>query len=138
MIRITPSIAIEESEIQLEFVRSSGPGGQNVNKISSAVQLRFDLRNTTSLPEHVKQKILHITGAKITAEGILLISASKYRTQEQNRSDAISRFINIIKKSSIIPKKRQPTGPTHASKLKRLESKKHRSEIKKLRQGPPE
>ncbi len=134
MIQITPSFAIDESELQFTFIRASGPGGQNVNKVATAVQLRFDV-NHSSLPDDAKERLKHIAGNKITSEGELLIEAKKFRTQEQNREDAINRFIDLVQHAFQTPKRRQKTKPTAASREKRLKGKKVRGEIKKLRQS---
>jgi ribosome-associated protein len=134
MLEITPALKIDERELQLEFVRSSGPGGQNVNKVATAVQLRFEVR-ASSLPEEVKNRLISIAGKRITNEGILVIEARKFRTQEQNRDDAIQRFVELIRKAAVKPKLRRRTKPTQASKEKRLRAKKERGEIKKIRQN---
>ena len=124
-----------ESEINLEYVRASGPGGQNVNKVSTAVQLRFDVAHSPSLPEDVRARWIKLAGRRINADGILILAADRFRTQEKNREDAIARLYELIRKASQKPKKRRPTKPTKSSKEKRLEGKKKRGEIKKLRRG---
>jgi len=134
MIEITPSFAIEESELQFAFVRSSGPGGQNVNKVATAVQLRFDV-NHSSLPDEAKARLIHLAGNKMTSDGELLIEAKKFRTQEQNREDAVHRFVELVQRSFQKPKVRRKTKPTAASKEKRLKEKKVRGEVKKMRQS---
>jgi ribosome-associated protein len=133
MIEITPSLSIDERELSFEYIRASGPGGQNVNKVATAVQLRFDVRAST-LPEDVKGRLLHLAGKRVTNEGILVIEAKQYRTQEQNREDAIQRLVEWVRKATVKPKKRTKTKPTAASREKRLKSKKVRGEIKRLRQ----
>ena len=134
MLQITPTFSIDESELQLAFVRASGPGGQNVNKVATAVQLRFDVSHS-SLPEDVKERLQHLAGNKITGEGELLIEAKKFRTQDQNREDAIRRFVELLQRAFKKPKVRTKTKPTAASKEKRLKQKKQRSDIKKMRQS---
>ena len=138
MLEITPSLGIEDSEISLDFVRASGPGGQNVNKVSTAVQLRFDLRSSASLPEDVKERLSKLAGSRMTDDGVLLIEAKRYRTQEQNRNDALFRLTTLIQKALEVPKKRRPTRPTLASKTERIQTKKRRSAVKQLRRSAPE
>ena len=133
MIPITSTLALDESEIQEEFVRASGPGGQNVNKVATAAQLRFDVR-ASSLPEEVKERLMHLAGKRITGEGVLVIEAKRFRTQEQNREDAIERFAELVRRALVKPKARKKTKPTPASKEERLKEKKRRAEIKKMRQ----
>jgi ribosome-associated protein len=133
MIEITPSVQIDERELQIDFIRASGPGGQNVNKVATAAQLRFDV-NASSLPDEVKARLIQLAGNRITAEGMLLIEAKRFRTQEQNREDAIQRFVELVRRSLVKPKARKKTKPTQASKEERLKEKKRRAEIKKLRQ----
>lgn len=132
MIEITPSVQIDERELQIDFVRASGPGGQNVNKVATAVQLRFDL-NASSLPEEVKGRLTRLAGNRITSDGILLIEAKRFRTQEQNREDALQRFKELVRRAQTPPKPRKRTKPTAASKAKRLKEKKARGDIKRLR-----
>lgn len=133
MIEITPNIKINENKLHFDYIRASGPGGQNVNKVATAVQLRFDVRSS-SLPEDVKTRLFHLAGKRMTSEGILLIEAKQFRTQEENREDAIQRLITLVRKSLVKPKPRKKTKPTKASKEMRLKSKKKRGEIKSLRQ----
>lgn len=137
MIRITPTIAINESELEEKFIRSSGPGGQNVNKLSTAVQLRFDVRRSPSLPNDVAIRLARLGGRRMTADGVLVITAQSHRTQERNRQDALDRLIELIRAAAVRPKPRRPTKPTAASRHRRLESKKRRSGIKGLRQAKP-
>jgi ribosome-associated protein len=133
MIEITPSFQIDERELQIDFVRASGPGGQNVNKVATAAQLRFDV-HASSLPEEVKARLIRLAGNRVTSEGVLLIEARRFRTQEQNREDAIRRFVELVRKALVKPKPRKRTKPTKASKEERLKEKKRRAEIKKMRQ----
>ncbi|HSL43099.1 MAG TPA: alternative ribosome rescue aminoacyl-tRNA hydrolase ArfB [Anaerolineales bacterium] len=134
MIEITSTLQIDERDLQIDFIRSSGPGGQNVNKVATAVQLRFDV-HASSLPEEAKARLLQFAGKRITTEGELLIEAKRFRTQEQNREDAIQRFAELVRKSLVKPKARRKTKPTQASKQERLKEKKRRGEIKKMRQS---
>jgi len=134
MLEITPSLKIDDREMQLEFVRASGPGGQNVNKVATAVQLRFDLR-ASSLPEDVKARLISIAGKRVTNEDVLVLEARRFRTQEQNRDDVIQRFVELVRKATVKPKPRRKTKPTLASKEKRLRVKKERGEVKKIRQS---
>ena len=135
MIEITPSVQIDERELQIDFVRASGPGGQNVNKVATAAQLRFDV-NASSLPGDVKRRLMRLAGNRLTTEGVLLIEAKRFRTQEQNREDAIQRFVELVRKALIPPKPRKKTKPTAASKAKRLKEKKLRGDTKRLRNRP--
>jgi len=134
MIEITPSLQIDERELQIDFVRASGPGGQNVNKVATAAQLRFDVRGS-SLPEDVKTRLTKLAGKRMTTEGVLLIEAKRFRTQEQNREDAMQRFVELVRRSLVQPKARKKTNPSAASKEARLKAKKRKGEIKKLRQS---
>jgi len=137
MIRITDSISIDESELTEDFVRSSGPGGQNVNKLSTAVQLRFDVRRSPSLPNDVAVRLMRLAGSRLTKDGVLIITAQSHRTQERNRQDARDRLIALIRQAAVVPVKRRKTRPTRASREKRIESKKRRGNIKGLRQAKP-
>jgi ribosome-associated protein len=137
MIRVTDQISLEESELEESFVRSSGPGGQNVNKLSTAVQLRFDVRQSPSLPNDVAVRLMRLAGRRLTKEGVLVIIAQSHRTQERNRADARERLIALIQEAAVKPIPRRTTRPPRASKQKRLEGKKHRSVIKRHRQSKP-
>jgi ribosome-associated protein len=133
MIEITPSLRIDEKEIEVAFVRSPGPGGQNVNKVSSAVQLRFNVQESPSLPEEVKKRLVRLAGKRMNSNGILIIEARQYRSQEQNRQAAQERLTRLIRQALEQPKPRHKTRPTRASVTRRLESKRRRGEIKRLR-----
>ncbi len=135
MIRVTSRISIEEREIEESFIRASGPGGQNVNKVSSAVQLRFDVRHSPSLPDAVRARLEKLAGSRLTLDGVLILTAQAHRSQERNRQDALDRLIALIRQAAVAPIPRRPTRPTLGSKLRRLEAKGVRSTIKKLR-GP--
>jgi ribosome-associated protein len=133
MIPVTPTIAIHENEIRLNFTRSSGPGGQNVNKVATSVQLRFDVKNSPSLPDAVRTRLMHLAGEKMTKDGILVIRAGRFRTQERNRQDAVDRVIKLIRKASKPPKTRIKPKPSQASKKRILAAKRRRSELKRTR-----
>jgi len=132
MIRITPAIVIEDSSIEFEFVRSSGPGGQNVNKVATAVKLRFDVRGA-HLPEYVRQRLTVLAGKRLTTGGVLIIDARRFRTQERNRQDAIERLCAMIRQAAERPKTRVKTKPTQAARERRLNCKHSRSQSKTLR-----
>jgi ribosome-associated protein len=133
MIQVTPTIKIDESEIQFDFIRASGPGGQNVNKVATSVQLRFNVINSPSLQPDVKERLVRLAGSKMTADGILIIAARRYRTQEQNRFDATQKLANLIQKALVKPKIRRPTHPGVTAKAARLGEKKQRGAIKRTR-----
>ena len=130
MIRVTDTISISEDEIEESFVRSSGPGGQNVNKLSTAVQLRFDARRSPSLPNDVAIRLMRLAGKRLTKDGVIVLIAQTNRTQERNRAEARERLIDLIREASVRPVPRSATKPTKASKTKRLEGKKRRSDVK--------
>ena len=136
MIQITETIAIDENEIELVFVRASGPGGQKVNKTSTAVQLFFDAAHSPSLPEDVRARLVHIAGNKVSKDGMLVIDARRFRTQERNREDAVERLVALVREASKKPKRRRKSKPSAQARERRLASKHHRSEIKRYRHRP--
>jgi ribosome-associated protein len=137
MIRVTSTISIDEREIEESFIRSSGPGGQNVNKLATAVQLRFDVRRSPALPDDVRQRLERLAGRRLTRDGVLIITAQQYRTQERNRQDALDRLLRMIREAAVRPVPRRPTKPTAGSRKRRLEGKRRRSAIKGLRGAKP-
>ena len=136
MIHITDDIAIDEREIEESFVRASGPGGQNVNKLSTAVQLRFDVRRSPSLPEEVRARVQRLAGRRLTQQGVLMITAQRYRIQERNRQDALERLVALLRRAAVRPALRRSTKPTASARRRRLEAKSRRAGIKKLRTTP--
>jgi ribosome-associated protein len=135
MIEITPVIALDEQEIKIDFVRAAGPGGQNVNKVPTAVQLRFDVRNSPSLPDDVRERLARLAGRRLTAAGELVIQTRRFRTQEQNRQDALNRLVELIRRAAEKPRPRRSTRPSPAVKERRLVAKRHRSEAKRHRRS---
>ncbi len=135
-ITITPSVAIDEFELAFAFLRASGPGGQNVNKVETAVQLRFDVRHSPSLPEDVKKRLEKLAGSRLTRQGVLVLAAQRFRSQERNREDALGRLRHLIAKAAEKPKRRIATRPTLAAKKRRVDTKQRRGETKRLRRGP--
>ena len=132
-IRITPAIAIDEDELVESFVRASGPGGQSVNKVATAVELRFDVAHSPALPELVRERLMRFAGQRLTKEGVIILQGDRFRAQERNRDDVRDRLIGLIRRAADIPKPRRPTKPTRASKERRLEGKKVRARIKRDR-----
>jgi len=137
MIEITSSLSLDENEIQLDFIRSSGPGGQNVNKVASGVQLRYNISTANTLPDEVKQRLYSIARNRISEDGVLIIEAKRFRTQEQNRVDALARLVALIQQASEPPKPRKKTRPSAAARAKRVDEKRQRGVIKQLRRSTP-
>lgn len=135
MIQVTPFLSIDENEIQEEFILSSGPGGQNVNKVATAVQLRFDVSNSPSLSPEIKERLIHLAGSRMTKDGVLIINARRFRTQEGNRQDALLRLVELIRQAAEKPRPRRKTTVKAAAKQRRLDEKRQRSTTKRMR-GP--
>jgi len=136
MIEIAPNLVLDETELEFAFIRASGPGGQNVNKVSSAVQMRFDARISPSLPNEVSIRLQKLAGSKLTGDGVIVITANRHRTQEMNKRDAVARLVEMIAKAAVAPIKRRATKPTKASKENRLQAKSRRSGVKSMRARP--
>jgi len=135
MIPITPAIAIDENELDWEFTRSAGPGGQNVNKVATAVRLRFDVARSPALPDDVRERLARLAGSRLTADGVLIVNARRYRTQERNRQDAVERFVELIRKAAEPPRRRRQTRPSRAAHERRLDAKRRRGQTKRLRRS---
>ena len=138
MIRIDSRTSIDENDLRESFIRASGPGGQNVNKVSTAVELRYDARGATTLPEDVRERLMRLAGSRLTLDGVIVLLAQKFRTQERNRADALERLTAMVRQAAARPKKRIATRPTLGSKTRRLTAKKIASSTKSLRRKPPE
>lgn len=138
MIAITADLALDEREISETFIRASGPGGQNVNKVASAVQLRFDVRGSPSLPEPVRARVERLAGKRLTTDGELIITAQRFRSQERNRADALERLVALIRRAAEPPRPRRKTRPSHAQRQARLAAKSRRAVVKRQRRTPPD
>ena len=137
MIRIDSRTSIDEGDLRESFIRASGPGGQNVNKVSTAVELRYDARGATTLPEDVRERLMKLAGSRLTLDGVIVILAQRFRTQERNRADALERLVAMVRQAAVRPIRRIATRPTLGSKVRRLDAKKIASTTKSLRRRPP-
>ena len=138
MIRITPEIALDEREVEEHYIRAGGPGGQNVNKVATAVQLRFDAARSPTLDESVRRRLATLAGRRMTKDGVLVLTAERFRTRERNREDALARLVDLVRRAAVVPKRRRPTRPSGASRERRLAEKAVRSRTKRLRRARPE
>ena len=138
MIRVTGRVTIDERELEEQFIRSSGPGGQNVNKVETAVQLRFDAARSPGLPDDVRARLMVLAGSRLTQEGVIVITAQRFRSQDRNRQDARERLFALIRDAAVVPRTRRPTRPTLASKVRRLDGKAKRGDVKRMRTDRPD
>lgn len=136
MIRVNHRVSLDDSELEENFIRASGPGGQHVNKTESAVQLRFDVRNSPNIPDDIKSRLIRLAGSRMTLDGVLILVGDSYRSQMRNREDVRERLIDLIRDATVVPKTRRATKPTYGSKQRRLEEKSQRSQTKKMRSSP--
>lgn len=138
MIRVTGRVTIDERELDEQFIRSSGPGGQNVNKVETAVQLRFDAARSPGLPDDIRARLMVLAGSRLTQEGVIVITAQRFRSQDRNRQDARERLFALIREAAVVPRTRRATRPTLASKVRRLDGKTKRGDVKRMRRDRPD